>query len=313
MAANPGGRLRSAARVVSLVAAVIVALRAVAGLGAIGWRGSGPRRRVRLRMGSLVHAWRRPVRRSPSNAAKIFGELRRPWSTIRDVIRLVSATSRLVNFTCEYFLPAPLDRRKASHPAAARSRPRCHWNNAVAREGGPSQSSRSATRDSGCSGPAGDCRGRRAGATRRDCAPVDGDCPEPEPPPVRPRVCLTNRLRTEGTDNLLAAARAAGVRRVVAQSFAGWTYERAGGPVKTEQDPLDPSPPPGFRRTLDAIRTGSRASGRRAYRDDRAALRLVLRSSNISRPGQRAPRCDSTAATADRRRRRWDLVFYTYR
>jgi len=65
---------------------------------------------------------------------------------------------------------------------------------------------------------------------------------------------LTNRLRTEGTDNLLAAARAAGVRRIVAQSFAGWTYERAGGCVKSEDDPLDPDPPPGFRRTLDAIR-----------------------------------------------------------
>jgi len=65
---------------------------------------------------------------------------------------------------------------------------------------------------------------------------------------------LTNRLRTEGTDNLLAAARAAGVRRVVAQSFAGWIYERAGGSVKTEDDPLDPEPPAAFRRTLDAIR-----------------------------------------------------------
>ena len=65
---------------------------------------------------------------------------------------------------------------------------------------------------------------------------------------------LTNRLRTEGTDNLLAAARAAGVRRVVAQSFAGWTYERTGGSVKTEDDPLDPDPPAAFRRTLDAIR-----------------------------------------------------------
>jgi nucleoside-diphosphate-sugar epimerase len=65
---------------------------------------------------------------------------------------------------------------------------------------------------------------------------------------------LTNRLRTEGTDNLLAAARAAGVRRVVAQSFAGWTYERAGGSVKTEDDPLDPNPPAAFRRTLEAIR-----------------------------------------------------------
>src|ERR671913_1360704 len=65
---------------------------------------------------------------------------------------------------------------------------------------------------------------------------------------------LTNRLRTEGTDNLLAAARAAGVRRVVAQSFAGWTYERAGGSVKTEDDPLDPETPRALRRTLDAIR-----------------------------------------------------------
>jgi nucleoside-diphosphate-sugar epimerase len=65
---------------------------------------------------------------------------------------------------------------------------------------------------------------------------------------------FTNRLRTEGTDNLLAAARAAGVRRVVAQSFAGWIYERVGGSVKTEDDPLDRDPPAAFRRTLDAIR-----------------------------------------------------------
>lgn len=65
---------------------------------------------------------------------------------------------------------------------------------------------------------------------------------------------LTNRLRTVGTDNLLAAARAADVRRVVAQSFAGWTYERSGGSVKTEDDPLDPDPPRALRRTLDAIR-----------------------------------------------------------
>ncbi|HEX2159334.1 MAG TPA: NAD(P)-dependent oxidoreductase [Actinomycetes bacterium] len=64
----------------------------------------------------------------------------------------------------------------------------------------------------------------------------------------------TNRLRTEGTDNLLAAARAAGARRLVAQSFAGWPFARLGGPVKTEEDPLDPDPPAELRRTLDAIR-----------------------------------------------------------
>jgi 2-alkyl-3-oxoalkanoate reductase len=65
---------------------------------------------------------------------------------------------------------------------------------------------------------------------------------------------LTNRLRTEGTDNLLAAARAAGVDRFVAQSFAGWPSARTGGPVKSEDDPLDPEPVPSMTRTLAAIR-----------------------------------------------------------
>jgi nucleoside-diphosphate-sugar epimerase len=64
----------------------------------------------------------------------------------------------------------------------------------------------------------------------------------------------TNRLRTEGTDNLVAAARAAGARRLVAQSYAGWPYAREGGPVKSEDDPLDPAPPAGMRRSLAAIR-----------------------------------------------------------
>lgn len=65
----------------------------------------------------------------------------------------------------------------------------------------------------------------------------------------------TNRLRTEGTANLLAAARASGVERVVAQSFTGWPNARSGGPVKTEDDPLDPDPPAQMRTTLDAIRS----------------------------------------------------------
>jgi nucleoside-diphosphate-sugar epimerase len=65
---------------------------------------------------------------------------------------------------------------------------------------------------------------------------------------------LTDRLRTEGTDNLLAAAEAAGVERFVAQSYAGWPYARTGGSVKSEDDPLDPQPAKQTRRTLDAIR-----------------------------------------------------------
>lgn len=64
---------------------------------------------------------------------------------------------------------------------------------------------------------------------------------------------LTNRFRTEVTDTLLAAARVTGARRFIAQSFCGWPFARAGGPVKTEADPLDPDPPAGFRRTLAAI------------------------------------------------------------
>ena len=87
-----------------------------------------------------------------------------------------------------------------------------------------------------------------AGRARGDRAPAHGA--------VRARstcatstatFALTNRLRTEGTDHLLAAGRAVGARRFVAQSFAGWPFARTGGPVKTEDDPLDPDPPAAMR------------------------------------------------------------------
>jgi nucleoside-diphosphate-sugar epimerase len=63
----------------------------------------------------------------------------------------------------------------------------------------------------------------------------------------------TNRLRREGTDALLAAAREAGVPRFVAQSFASMRYTRVGGPVKTEADPLDPTPVEAMRETSAAM------------------------------------------------------------
>lgn len=69
----------------------------------------------------------------------------------------------------------------------------------------------------------------------------------------------TNRLRTEGTDHLLSAARAAGVKRFLAQSFAGWPYARSGGPVKDEEAPLDDDPPASVRQTIAAIRHLERA------------------------------------------------------
>jgi nucleoside-diphosphate-sugar epimerase len=64
----------------------------------------------------------------------------------------------------------------------------------------------------------------------------------------------TNALRTRGTEHLLAAAEATGVERIVVQSYTGWPNIRSGGPVKTEDDPLDPEPPQNQRESLAAIR-----------------------------------------------------------
>jgi nucleoside-diphosphate-sugar epimerase len=64
----------------------------------------------------------------------------------------------------------------------------------------------------------------------------------------------TSELRTKGTDALLAAAREAGVHRFVAQSVAAFSrYAREGGPIKTEDDPVDPTPAKTFRRAAAAL------------------------------------------------------------
>jgi nucleoside-diphosphate-sugar epimerase len=70
---------------------------------------------------------------------------------------------------------------------------------------------------------------------------------------LKRRVAMTNRLRSEGTDHLLSAGQAVGVRRFVAQSNYA-LYARAGGPVKSEEDPVDPSPPGKLREGLAAMR-----------------------------------------------------------
>jgi nucleoside-diphosphate-sugar epimerase len=64
----------------------------------------------------------------------------------------------------------------------------------------------------------------------------------------------TNRLRTEGTDHLLAAAEATGVSNFVAQSYASWNGIRKGGWVKTEEDPLDPMTGMAAHAVMEAIR-----------------------------------------------------------
>ncbi|MEV0633383.1 NAD(P)-dependent oxidoreductase [Streptomyces sp. NPDC050619] len=64
----------------------------------------------------------------------------------------------------------------------------------------------------------------------------------------------TNRLRTEGTDHLLAAAEATGVSTFVAQSFGSFNGIREGGWVKTEEDPLDPMTGTALRPMIEAVR-----------------------------------------------------------
>jgi 2-alkyl-3-oxoalkanoate reductase len=109
----------------------------------------------------------------------------------------------------------------------------------------------------------------------------------------------TNRLRTEGTDHLLAAGRAVGARRFVAQSFAGWPYARTDGVVKTESDPLDPTPPEAMRNTLAAIRHLEQAVTRAEWTEG-----IVLRYGGFYGPGTSLssdPRSDIAAGIRKRR------------
>ena len=112
---------------------------------------------------------------------------------------------------------------------------------------------------------------------------------------------LTNRLRTEGTDHLLSAARAAGVERFLAQSFAGWPYARSGGPVKDEQAPLDNDPPASAREMLAAIRHLERAVTEATWTEG-----IVLRYGGFYGPGTSlAPGSEQFEAI---RKRRYPVV-----
>ena len=114
---------------------------------------------------------------------------------------------------------------------------------------------------------------------------------------------VTNRLRTEGTDHLLAAGRAVGARRFVAQSFAGWPFARTGGPVKSEDDPLDPNPPDGIRATHAAIR----------YLEDAVmsadwAVGIVLRYGGFYGPGTSVSSDPRAEISENIRKRKFPIV-----
>jgi 2-alkyl-3-oxoalkanoate reductase len=113
----------------------------------------------------------------------------------------------------------------------------------------------------------------------------------------------TNRLRTEGTDHLLAAARAVGARRFVAQSYAGWPFARTGGPVKAETDPLDPDPPEALRAALDAIRHVEQAVTGIGWADG-----LALRYGGFYGPGTSVSLDPEAAMSKVVRRRQFPII-----
>jgi nucleoside-diphosphate-sugar epimerase len=73
-----------------------------------------------------------------------------------------------------------------------------------------------------------------------------------DPRKYKRQLAATNRLRREGTSNLVAAAQAAGVARILAQSVA-FAYEPSGEWIKHEEDPLALDAPPPMDEAVAAI------------------------------------------------------------
>ena len=122
-------------------------------------------------------------------------------------------------------------------------------------------------------------------------------------PERAPMAIMTNRLRSEGTDHLLAAGRAVGARRFVAQSFGAFRWARTGGPVLTEADPIDPNPPGAMRPALVGILHVERAVTSIEWGEG-----LVLRYGGFYGPGTSISRAPDAAMAAPVRKRRFPIV-----
>ena len=114
---------------------------------------------------------------------------------------------------------------------------------------------------------------------------------------------MTNRLRTEAKDHLLAAGRAVGARRFVAQSFGAFRSARTGGPVQTETDPLDPDSPAPPRTAVAAILYLERAVTTIEWGEG-----LVLRYGGFYGPGTAISLASDAQMTAPIRKRRFPIV-----
>jgi 2-alkyl-3-oxoalkanoate reductase len=122
-------------------------------------------------------------------------------------------------------------------------------------------------------------------------------------PERSPAATMTNRLRIEGTDHLLAAARAVGARRFVAQSFAAFRWARTGGPVQTEADPVDPDPPAALRAPLVGILHVERAVATIEWGEG-----LVLRYGGFYGPGTSVSLAPDAQVAAPIRKRWFPIV-----
>jgi nucleoside-diphosphate-sugar epimerase len=114
---------------------------------------------------------------------------------------------------------------------------------------------------------------------------------------------MTNRLRTEGTDHLLAAGRAVGARRFVAQSFGAFRFAHTGGPVQTEADPLDPDSAGAQQPGVEAILYLERAVTTIEWGEG-----LVLRYGGFYGPGTGISLAADAQMAAPVRKRRFPVV-----
>ena len=122
-------------------------------------------------------------------------------------------------------------------------------------------------------------------------------------PERSPMAAMTNRLRTEGTDHLLAAGRGAGTRRFVAQSFTAFRWARTGGPVLTEADPLDPDPPAALRAAMVGILHVERTVATIEWGEG-----LVLRYGGFYGPGTAISRAPDAPMAAPIRKRLFPII-----
>jgi nucleoside-diphosphate-sugar epimerase len=119
---------------------------------------------------------------------------------------------------------------------------------------------------------------------------------------VKRMAAATNRLRTEGTDHLLAAGRAVGVGKFVAQSNYA-LMERIGGPVADESGRIDPSPPKDVAEAVAALRHVEEAVTGITWGEG-----IVLRYGGFYGPGTGISAASDAVMTKLIRKRRFPIV-----